>query len=278
MCSVSIRSDPSHSDAFRYVSFRLVPICPVPSRSDPICSDPSRSGLFRSISFRHVPIRSVSLRSATSTFALHHVTFHVLPRHFACLTIAASFTSSSSLLLLPPAASFAFTLVPTRNFEAHGTSKHTELRSALNCSYLSRSVSLRSDPSRSGLFRSISFRYDPLCSVSFRYDPFRSDPPRQLSRSITSPFMFCHVTLRVSPSLQALLALARCFSYRQQQASPSPWFPHGTSKRTELRSTRNFEAHGTSKRTELRSTRNFETHGTSKMSSKLLCILLYLNP
>ena len=41
--------------------------------------------------------------------------------------------------------------------------------------------------------------------------------------------------------------------------------------------TRNFEAHGTSKRTELRSTRNFETHGTSKMSSKLLCILLYLN-
>ena len=28
--------------------------------------------------------------------------------------------------------------------------------------------------------------------------------------------------------------------------------------------------HGTSKRTELRSTRNFETHGTSKMSSKLL--------
>ena len=41
-------------------------------------------------------------------------------------------------------------------------------------------------------------------------------------------------------------------------------FPHGTSQRTELRSTRNFEAHGTSKRTELRSTRNFETHGTSK--------------
>ena len=39
----------------------------------------------------------------------------------------------------------------------------------------------------------------------------------------------------------------------------------------------NFEAHGTSNRTELRSTRNFETHGTSKMSSKLLCILLYLN-
>ena len=47
---------------------------------------------------------------------------------------------------------------------------------------------------------------------------------------------------------------------------------------TELRSARNFEAHGTSKRTELRSTRNFEAHGTSKMSSKLLCILLYLNP
>ena len=41
-------------------------------------------------------------------------------------------------------------------------------------------------------------------------------------------------------------------------------FPHGTSKHTELRSTRNFETHGTSKRTELRSTRNFEVHGTSK--------------
>ena len=30
------------------------------------------------------------------------------------------------------------------------------------------------------------------------------------------------------------------------------WFPHGTSKHTELRSARNFEAHGTSNRTELR--------------------------
>ena len=36
---------------------------------------------------------------------------------------------------------------------------------------------------------------------------------------------------------------------------------HRTSKYTELRS-----AHGTSKRTEVRSTRNFETHGTSKIS------------
>ena len=42
--------------------------------------------------------------------------------------------------------------------------------------------------------------------------------------------------------------------------------------------TRNFEVHLTSKHTELRNSRNFETHGTSKMSSKLLCILLYLNP
>ena len=41
-------------------------------------------------------------------------------------------------------------------------------------------------------------------------------------------------------------------------------FPHGTSKRMELRSTWNFEAHGTSKRTELRNARNFEAHGTAK--------------
>ena len=33
---------------------------------------------------------------------------------------------------------------------------------------------------------------------------------------------------------------------------------YGTSKRTELRSTRIFETHGTSKGTELRSARNFE--------------------
>ena len=30
--------------------------------------------------------------------------------------------------------------------------------------------------------------------------------------------------------------------------------------------------------TELRNAQNFEAHGTSKISSKLLCILLYLNP
>ena len=35
-------------------------------------------------------------------------------------------------------------------------------------------------------------------------------------------------------------------------------FPHGTSKRTELRSALNFEVHGTSKRTELQNARNFE--------------------
>ena len=53
---------------------------------------------------------------------------------------------------------------------------------------------------------------------------------------------------------------------------------HGTSKHTKLRNARNFEAHKTSKRTELRKARNFERHGTSKMSSKLLCMSLYLNP
>ena len=42
--------------------------------------------------------------------------------------------------------------------------------------------------------------------------------------------------------------------------------------RTELRSTRNFEAHETSKRTELRSTRNFETHGTSKGTELRNCL------
>ena len=40
--------------------------------------------------------------------------------------------------------------------------------------------------------------------------------------------------------------------------------PNGSSKRTELRSTRNFEAHLTSKHTELRNARKFEAHGTSK--------------
>ena len=38
--------------------------------------------------------------------------------------------------------------------------------------------------------------------------------------------------------------------------------------------TRNFEVHGTSKRRELRNTRNSEAQGTSKF----VCILFYLNP
>ena len=60
---------------------------------------------------------------------------------------------------------------------------------------------------------------------------------------------------------------------------------HGTSKRMELRSARNFEMHGTLKRTELRSARNFEAHGTSKHTERrsarnfeVRMHFFYLNP
>ena len=95
-----------------------------------------------------------------------------------------------------------------------------------------------------------------------------------------------NINLSLSPSLCLSLSPSVCLSVRLSLSfchistvmTARNFETHGTSKRTELRNGRNFEAHGTSKRTELRSARNFERHGTSKMSSKLLCILLYLNP
>ena len=89
---------------------------------------------------------------------------------------------------------------------------------------------------------------------------------RALAHLIRNSLFFVLITI------DFLIALLTYFSFIS-----CPWFPHGTSKRTELRSAQNFETHGTSKYTELRSTRNFEMHGTSKISSKPLCILLYLN-